>query len=97
MREDFTTQASQLKEKGIEIRHSSKRQSEENLQQSHLQKATEYSSVAMDKATEYSSVAKDKASEYNRLQRIKEPNSLLLQEDWGSYKVDSRTIRSAGR
>ncbi|MBO1914396.1 YtxH domain-containing protein, partial [Microvirga sp. 3-52] len=53
MREDFTTQASQLKDKGIEISTVAK------------DKATEYTTIAKDKATEYSSVAKDKATEYS--------------------------------
>ena len=53
MREDFTTQTSQLKEKGIEISAAAK------------DKATEFTSIAKDKATEYSSVAKDKATEYS--------------------------------
>lgn len=48
MREDFSTQAVQLKEKGIEISAVAK------------DKATEFSSVAKDKATEFSSVAKEK-------------------------------------
>ena len=52
MRDDFSTQAAQLKEKGIEISAIAK------------DKATEYSSVAKDKAVEFSSIAKDKATEY---------------------------------
>ena len=52
MRDDFSTQAVQLKEKGIEISTIAK------------DKATEYSSAAKDKAVEYSSIAKDKATEF---------------------------------
>ena len=70
MREDFTTQASQLKEKGIEISTVAKDKATEFTTIA-IDKATEYSSVAMDKATEYSSVAKDKASEYTSVAKDK--------------------------
>lgn len=53
MREDFSSQAVHLKEKGIEISTVAK------------DKATEFSSVAKDKATEFSAVAKDKAAEFS--------------------------------
>lgn len=52
MRDDFSTQAVQLKDKGIEISTIAK------------DKATEYGAVAKDKATEFSSIAKDKATEF---------------------------------
>ncbi len=59
MREDFSTQAVQLKDKGIEISTIAK------------DKATEYSAVAKDKATEYGAVAKDKATEYSGIAKEK--------------------------
>lgn len=59
MREDFSTQAVQLKEKGIELSTIAK------------DKATEYSSVAKDKASEYGSVAKDKATEFSSIAKDK--------------------------
>lgn len=59
MREDISTQAVHLKEKGIEISTVAK------------DKASEYSSVAKDKASEYTSVAKDKASEYTSVAKDK--------------------------
>lgn len=59
MREDFTTQTNQLKDKATEFTSNAK------------DKATEYSSVAIDKATEYSSAAKDKASEYTSVAKDK--------------------------
>lgn len=59
MREDISTQAVHLKEKGIEITAVAK------------DKATEYSSVAKDKASEYTSAAKDKASEYTSVAKDK--------------------------
>lgn len=53
MREDLTTQASQLKDKSIELSSTAK------------EKAVELSSTAKDKAAELSSTAKDKAAEYS--------------------------------
>jgi len=52
MREDFSTQATQLKDKSIEISTVAK------------DKASEYTTVAKDKASEFSSAAKEKASEF---------------------------------
>lgn len=54
MREDLSTQATQLKDKSIEISTVAK------------DKASEFSSVAKDKATEFSSVAKDKTDEVTK-------------------------------
>lgn len=59
MRDDFSTQASQIKEKSIELSAIAK------------DKATEYGAVAKDKATEYGAVAKDKASEYGAIAKDK--------------------------
>ncbi|MFD1927086.1 YtxH domain-containing protein [Sporosarcina siberiensis] len=59
MREDFSTQATHLKDKSIEISTVAK------------DKASEYTSVAKDKASEYTAVAKDKASEFSTVAKEK--------------------------
>lgn len=64
MRDDFSTQAVHLKDKGIEISTVAKDKATE-LTSVAKDKATEYTSVAKDKANEYTSAAKDKASEYS--------------------------------
>lgn len=58
MREDFSTQAVHLKDKGIEISTIAK------------DKAAEYSAVAKDKATEFSSIAKEKTDEVTKTIQI---------------------------
>ena len=70
MREDFTSQAGQLKEKGIEISAVAKDKATEFTSIA-KDKATEYSEVAKNKATEYTSVAKEKASEYSSVAKDK--------------------------
>lgn len=54
MRDDFSTQAVQLKDKGIEISAVAK------------DKATEFTSVAKDKAVEFTTVAKEKTDEVTK-------------------------------
>lgn len=70
MREDFSTQAVHLKEKGIEISTIAKDKAVEYSAVA-KDKATEYSAVAKDKATEYSAVAKDKATEFSAIAKDK--------------------------
>ncbi len=59
MREDLSTQAVHLKEKGIEISTVAK------------DKAEEYTAVAKDKAEEYATLAKDKAEEFTTVAKDK--------------------------
>lgn len=83
MREDFSTQAVQLKEKGIEISAVAK------------DKATEFSSVAKDKATEFSSVAKDKATEFSSVAKEKTDEvTKSIQEQSGQIVDKVKTMTS---
>lgn len=59
MREDFSTQATHLKDKSIEISTVAK------------DKASEYTAVAKDKASEFSTVAKEKANEFTTVAKEK--------------------------
>ncbi|PIC65215.1 hypothetical protein CSV79_02810 [Sporosarcina sp. P13] len=61
MREDFTSQASQLKDKSIELSSTAKDKAVE-LSGTAKEKAVELSSTAKDKAVELSSAAKDKTA-----------------------------------
>ena len=94
MREDFTTQTSQLKEKGIEIGAAAKDKATEFTSIAR-DKATEYSSVAKDKATEYSSVAKDKASEFSNAAKERTGDvTKSIQEQSGQLVDKVKSIRS---
>ncbi len=94
MREDFTTQTSHLKEKGIEISAAAKDKATEFTSIA-KDKATEYSSVAKDKATEYSSVAKDKASEFSNAAKEKTGEvTKSIQEQSGQLVDKVKSIRS---
>ena len=70
MRDDFSTQASHLKDKGIEISTVAKDKTVEFTSVA-KDKASEYASVAKDKAAEYTAVAKDKAAEYTAVAKDK--------------------------
>ncbi|QUW22739.1 YtxH domain-containing protein [Sporosarcina sp. Marseille-Q4063] len=94
MREDFSTQASQLKEKGIEIGTVAKDKASEYTTIA-KDKATEYSSVAKDKATEYSSVAKDKATEFSAAAKEKTGEvSKSIQAQSGQLVDKVKSIKS---
>ena len=93
MREDFSTQTSHLKEKGIEISAAAKDKATEFTTIA-KDKATEYSSVAKDKATEYSSVAKDKASEFSSAAKEKTGEvTKSIQEQSGQLVDKVKSIR----
>lgn len=94
MREDFTSQASQLKEKGIEIGTVAKDKATEYTTIA-KDKATEYSSVAKDKATEYSSAAKEKATEFSAAAKEKTGEvSKSIQEQSGQLVDKVKSIKS---
>jgi gas vesicle protein len=94
MREDFTSQASQLKEKGIEIGTVAKDKATEYTTIA-KDKATEYSSVAKDKATEYSSAAKEKATEFSAAAKEKTGEvSKSIQEQSGQLVDKLKSIKS---
>lgn len=88
MRDDLSTQATQIKEKSIELSAIAK------------DKATEYSAVAKDKATKYSAVAKEKATELTATAKEKtEEMTKTIQEQTEQItdKVKSlkKTVESA--
>ncbi|MBD7984337.1 YtxH domain-containing protein [Sporosarcina sp. Sa2YVA2] len=86
MREDFTEQATQIKNKSIELSSVAK------------DKTMEFSSVAKDKASEFSSVAKDKATEFSSAAKEKtEDLSKSIQEQSGQIvdKVKSMTNKTS--
>ena len=83
MREDFSTQAGQLREKSIEISSVAK------------DKATEYTSVAKEKATEYTSVAKEKATEISAVAKEKTGEmTKTIQEQSGQLVEKVKTMTS---
>lgn len=98
MREDFSDQATQIKNKSIELSTVAK------------DKATEFSSVAKDKAAEFGSAAKDKATEFSSAAKEKtEDLSKTIQEQSGqivgkvksmanktSIPMDDGTVSSEG-
>lgn len=80
MRDDLSTQAVHLKDKGIEISSAAKGKATEFTTVA-KDKATEFTSVAKDKATEYSSAAKDKATEYTTAAKDKANEFTSLAKD----------------
>lgn len=94
MRDDFSTQAAQLKEKGIEISTVAKDKATEFTSVA-KDKATELSSVAKEKATEFSSVAKDKASEFTSAAKVKTDEvTKTIQEQSGQLVDKVKTMTS---
>lgn len=76
MRDDLSSQAVHLKEKGIEISAIAK------------DKATEYSAVAKDKASEYNTLAKDKAAEFTATAKEKTEEVTKTIQDQSEQIVD---------
>lgn len=97
MRDDISTQAVHLKEKGIEITTVAKDKASEYSSVA-KDKASEYTSVAKDKASEYKSVAKDKASEFTSVAKEKTDEvTKSIQEQSGQFvdKVKSMTSKTS--
>lgn len=97
MRDDLSTQAVHLKEKGIEISTVAKDKATEYTSVA-KDKANEFTSVAKDKATEYSNVAKDKANEFTSVAKDKTEEvtkSLQDQSDQLVQKVKSMKSKNA--
>lgn len=87
MREDFSTQAVHLKEKGIEISTVAKDKAEEYTAVA-KDKAEEYSTYAKDKAEEFTSVAKDKANEFTSFAKEKTDEVSKSMHDQSEQLVD---------
>ena len=97
MRDDFSTQAVHLKEKGIEISTVAKDKATE-ITSVAKDKASEYTSVAKDKASELTSVAKDKANEFTSVAKVKTDEvtkSIQEQSEQLVDKVKSMTSKTS--
>lgn len=86
MRDDFSSQAGQIKEKSIELSAIAK------------DKATEYGSVAKDKASEYGGIAKDKASELAATAKEKTGEvTKTIQEQSGQITDKVKSMKNNGK
>lgn len=97
MRDDISSQATHLKEKGIEISTVAKDKATEFTSVA-KDKASEYTTAAKDKATEYTTVAKDKATEFTSVAKVKTDEvTKTLQEQSGQLvdKVKSMTSKTS--
>ncbi len=87
MRDDFSTQATQLKDKSIELTSIAK------------DKANEYGAVAKDKANEFASTAKERTEEVTKTiqeQSGQITNKIKSMKDKSNIPMDDGTVSSEG-